>query len=378
MLRDVLFIARRDLAHLARRPQVWLWTTVLPVFFAYVVGSLMPFASGVGRDRIGFYAARDAGFLADEVARRLAAAGFEVTRVNDAAQLREFPLGLSLPAGFTEGAIDGPAAEAQLISYSYGLESDYDRYRVERAVYSILGDLVVLTQTVHRPGAGDFARLAKEPRNISLKVATAGKPRVLVLGFQQSVPGFIVMFTLMVALNAGGMLMVVERRMGIFRRLASTAIAREALVAGKLLAQLALALAQVGFAMLTGKFLFGVWWGGNRLWAVLFVLAAYAALCSALGLLAGTLARTEGQSQAMGTIVVIVLAALGGCWWPLEVTPVWMRQFAMLLPTGWAMSALHRLLSYGDAPAAIGPHLAALAAATIAAAWAAARKFRYE
>jgi ABC-type Na+ efflux pump permease subunit len=378
MLRDVLFVASNDLRHLLRRPQVWLWSIVLPIFFSYVVGSLMPFASSIGRDRIGFYAAPQAGFLAEEVARRISAAGFEVVRVKDPAALRGFPISLAIPAGFTDSVLDGPSAEADLSSYSYGIEAGYDRYRAARALYGILGDLVVLSKLGGRPEPSDFARLAAEPRKISLKLESAGRPRVLVLGFQQSVPGFIVMFTMLVSLNAGAMLLVAERRAGIFRRLASSAISRQALVAGKLAAQLTLGLMQVAFAMLTGKWLFHIYWGGPSLWAVVLLLAAYAAFCAALSLLMGVLARTEGQSQAMGTITVMVLAALGGCWWPIEITPAWMRQFSMLLPTGWTMNGLHRLLSYGDSPSALWPELAALLAATAATAAIAAKKFRFE
>jgi hypothetical protein len=45
-------------------------------------------------------------------------------------------------------------------------------------------------------------------------VESAGKARLLILGFQQTVPGFIVMFTLQVALTSGSPLLIAERRRG--------------------------------------------------------------------------------------------------------------------------------------------------------------------
>ena len=95
-------------------------------------------------------------------------------------------------------------------------------------------------------------------------------------------------------------------------------------------------------------------------------------------LLSGTLARSEGQSQAIGIVTTVVLASLGGCWWPIEITPPWMRQFSMLLPTGWAMDGLHKLLSYGAAPASILPHVAALLSLACLAGWISCRRFRFE
>jgi hypothetical protein len=48
------------------------------------------------------------------------------------------------------------------------------------------------------------------------------------------------------------------------------------------------------------------------------------------------------------------------------------------LPTGWAMDGLHKLISYGAAPASVAPHVAALAGAALVTGWAAVRRFRTE
>jgi hypothetical protein len=60
--------------------------------------------------------------------------------------------------------------------------------------------------------------------------------------------------------------------------------------------------------------------------ALVLVLASWAALAASLGLLSGSLARTEGQAVGIGVLLTNVLAALGGCWWPIEVTPPAMQR----------------------------------------------------
>jgi ABC-type multidrug transport system permease subunit len=99
-------------------------------------------------------------------------------------------------------------------------------------------------------------------------------------------------------------------------------------------------------------------------------------LCAALGLLFSSIARNESQALAAGVITANLLAAIGGCWWPVEITPVWMRHVALLLPTGWTMDGLHKLISYGAAPASVVPHVAALCGASLLAGWVAVRRFR--
>jgi hypothetical protein len=42
------------------------------------------------------------------------------------------------------------------------------------------------------------------------------------------------------------------------------------------------------------------------------------------------------------------------------------------------MDALHRLMSFGDSPAAVIPHIVAFVALSLIAAWVLARKFRFQ
>ena len=61
----------------------------------------------------------------------------------------------------------------------------------------------------------------------------------------------------------------------------------------------------------------------------------------------GSVVRTEGQASSIGWILGMVMAALGGCWWPAEIMPRWMWNVAHALPTAWAMDGFHALISFG-------------------------------
>jgi ABC-type multidrug transport system permease subunit len=64
--------------------------------------------------------------------------------------------------------------------------------------------------------------------------------------------------------------------------------------------------------------------------------------------------------------------------WPIEITPAWMQSLANLLPTGWTMDALHKLISFrAGAPSAL-PHVAILFGATLLVGLLAARRFRFQ
>jgi ABC-type multidrug transport system permease subunit len=248
---------------------------------------------------------------------------------------------------------------------------------VTRAVYTVLADFVVVSTRGETPSPESFARLAKAPRAISVEVTSAGRRKDPPVGFAQAVPGILVMFTLLVLFTSGSVSVTVERRQGILRRLASSPMSRGAVALGKWAARMSLGLVQIGFAMITGTLLFKVQWGAH-LGAILALLAAYAGFVAALGLLLGNFARTDGQVIGVGVISSNIMAALGGCWWPIEITPVWSQKLALVLPTGWAMDALHKLMSFGDSPVAVLPHIAAFVTAALIAGYVLARKFRFE
>src|SRR5215467_13142425 len=68
---DLLFIVRKDLRYALRLPQVWVWMFFMPLGLSYLVGTLM--GSILGRiDQLAVYTAPRAGFLAEDLTRRLA------------------------------------------------------------------------------------------------------------------------------------------------------------------------------------------------------------------------------------------------------------------------------------------------------------------
>jgi ABC-2 type transport system permease protein len=372
VLKDAWFLMSHDLKYLLGRRETLLWTFVMPIIFFYFIGSATgAYGRRDGPDPINVTVPSDAGFLADEVVKRLEQRGYQVVHDQDNGR------GIQIPAGFTASVLAGKPVTIEFVRNGAGIGADYDGTRISRAVNTVLADFVALASKGPAPTADAFAALAKEPHNITVDVTTAGKRKQPPIGFQQATPGIMVMFTLLVLFTSGSVSILVERRQGILRRLASSPISRGAVTLGKWGARFTLGMVQIVFGMITGTVLFKVQWG-EYLWAVLLMLAAYAAMAAALGLLLGNFARSEGQVIGFGVIATNLMAALGGCWWPIEITPRWTQSLALVFPTGWAMDGLHKLMSFGDAPAVVLPHIAAFLGTAAIAGYIAARKFRFE
>ena len=140
---------------------------------------------------------------------------------------------------------------------------------------------------------------------------------------------------------------------------------------------MALSVLQIGVAMVVGTLLFKMQWGPD-FGMVIVILCAWAAFCASAGLLLGSIARTERQAASLGVLVANLLAALGGCWWPIEITPAWMQFVQKLLPTGWAMDALHKLISFEAGAMSALPNAFGLFVAALLVTLLAVKRFRYE
>jgi ABC-2 type transport system permease protein len=385
-MRHIWFIARTEIAHQLRRRETLVWTFAMPIVFFYFIGTVtggFGSASSTEPTPLALQAPADAGFAVDELALRLEAQDFAVTRSASPEELERFTRRVLVPTpgsgrSFTEALVAGEAQKIRVESRAEGSAASFEQLRIQRAVYSLVADFALAA--VDAGGSVDAEALrsvAELPRAVSLDVSSAGRRVGIPSGFEQTIPGTMVMFTMLVLLTGGAIQLVVEREQGLLRRLASTPISRTELVAGKWIGKLLLGLVQIAFAMIAGSVLFGMAWGA-ALPMVMLVLLTWAAFNASLGMLLGNLARSPAQMSGIGVVTTMVLAALGGCWWPIEVAPEWAQRFAMVLPTGWAMDAMHRLISFGDpAPAAL-PHALGLAAATVVLGAATVRTFRYQ
>ena len=384
-MRSLWFVARTEIAHQLRRRETLMWVFVMPVIFFYFIGTVtggMGFEPGARRDRLALRAPADGGFLVDELVRRLEAQQFVVERPATDEAFEKYTRRLTIPAPkdgktFTAAVLGGEPQTLDYRSRAEGPGADYERIRVGRAVYSLLADIVVAGEGEPVPDEAAVHAVATAPRPVRLEVTSAGRRLDPPSGYAQTIPGTMVMFTMLVLLTGGAISLVVEREQGLLRRLASTPISRGTVVAGKWIGKLLLGLVQIGFAVIAGTVLFHMDWGGS-LPMVLVVLFGWAAFCASLGFLLGNLARTPAQMAGGGVMATLVLAALGGCWWPIEITPRWMQHFALALPTGWAMDAMHKLISFGDGPASVLPHVTAILVAAVVLGMASVRTFRYQ
>ncbi|MHA6618447.1 ABC transporter permease [Pseudonocardia sp. DLS-67] len=178
-----------------------------------------------------------------------------------------------------------------------------------------------------------------------LSVVPLPEPRIATVA-----PGVLALAVMSTAFTGQAIALGFDRRYGVVRRLAATALPRWLLVAGRLAAVLGVVAVQV---VLLGAIAAALGWRPEPAgvgWALLLVLLGCAAF-AALGMLLGGSLRAE-ITLAVANLVWFVLLFAGGIVIPVDQLPGPLAAVAAALPSGALAEGLRHTLATGAPPSA--------------------------
>ena len=192
----------------------------------------------------------------------------------------------------------------------------------------------------------DFARFV--PRLVGMRVEdVAGGEDASQKSAMQShaISGIAVMMLLFGLVAAGGTLLE-EHDQGTLQRLRLAPEGGSAILLGKFLFTVTLGYAQLVILFLYGGLVFSIPVFRDPLAVAVHSLAVVSA-ATGLGLVLAVYARSRKQLEGFSTLVILVMSALGGSWFPLIATPEWYRKLGHFTLNAWAMDGYQGILWYG-------------------------------
>jgi ABC-type multidrug transport system permease subunit len=177
------------------------------------------------------------------------------------------------------------------------------------------------------------------------------------------IPGYLVMFVFFAAALAAERI-VQERQNNTLERILASSVRRESIIGGIYLGIAARGLIQIIIFWTVGLLVFHMDLGLSPA-AVIILSLLTVLMSSSFALMLATLARTQRSAGSAAVLTSLVLAPLGGCWWPLFITPRWMQMAARIAPHSWATTGFNKLLVFGADFQAIVPEICALLAFTL-------------
>jgi ABC-2 type transport system permease protein len=163
--------------------------------------------------------------------------------------------------------------------------------------------------------------------------------------FAHTSPGMMLQFAI-AGLLTSAQVIVNERKSRTLQRLLTTPITHAQVLVGHYLAIALVILGQMILLILFGQIFLRLDYFSHL--PATLVMALATALCiGALGLLIGSLAKTEEQAIIFSLVPMFVFAGLGGAWVPLEVTGPAFQAVGHLTPVAWAMDGFKDILVRG-------------------------------
>jgi ABC-2 type transport system permease protein len=375
-MKGILLIATNDLRRFMREKSGYFWLFGSPLLFAFFMGFANRGAGDPSNPRPKLAIEdRDGGFMARALKQELGAKGVQVVMVTNVPDQKNERT-LVIPEGFTRDVAAKKAVKLDLSRLESSSEeaASMVELRLLRGVVALNSHLLEQSGSGNPPTEEAILKLRENPDPVSLKVSF-GTRKAIPAGYNQSVPGILVMFTMMNLLIFGGATLAGERREGVIRRLMVQPLNRYELILGKIAGLLLLGAVQIVFLLVAARFLMGFRFSGS-VGPLILTLGIYAWVAAALGVFIGSVISSEDKIIALCVLASLVMAAMGGCWWPLEIVPENVRMVGHIFPTAWTMGALHQLLSFGGGLANIVTALGVLVIYATLATFAAVKWFR--
>jgi len=220
-----------------------------------------------------------------------------------------------------------------------------DTASIDRAVQRIMGEILAASST-----GAEASYVAFRTENVG--EVEAENPANYVI------PGYLVMFVFFAAAVTAETL-VRERQNNTLERLLSTSVRRESILGGVFTGTAFRGLIQIAIFWVVGILAFNVDLGLSPL-AVIILSVLMVIMSSAFAVMLATLARTQRSAGSLATITGLLLAPLGGCWWPFFLYPDWLQTIARITPHAWATSGFNKLMVFGADFGAAVPNMLAL------------------
>jgi len=374
----VLRLAMNDVRLTARDRAAFFWLLLLPIFLIWIFARV---GGGGGANDVSLAVIdRDGGWLASAFLSELSGpkVALKVYRGDqaDSPEAKAAVRWLTLPKGFTEGALAGHQQMLK-IETAENAAADYSRAAeivVTRAIVRTLARAAEIRASALPESAATYDTLKARPPLVALETSDAGTGTA-VHGLAQSVPGNMTFTVMMMTLIYGAVYLTIEKREGVLKRQMTLPLRPSTIFAGKVVGRWIIALAQIVILVAAGRFLFHLDFGHSPA-GLTAVLLAYAFAVAGIATFLGAILANPEQASTVGWLAATVMGALGGCWWPAEIMPSWLRTASHIFPTAWAMDGLHTVISFGRGLDAVLVPVAVLVGFGVVFSLLAARKLR--
>jgi len=282
---------------------------------------------------------------------------------------------LVFPTNFTEGIMSGAGAQLEVVADSEAIEERAALYGFAEIMSSRIGSQYIVAssaiellieQGMIEPT--DTAAIEEVIQQVFMSQGDKSSGETAIEFTTQAVgdveaenaanwalSGYLVMFVFFAAALSAEAI-VRERQNNTLERILASSVRPEAILGGMFIGSAAKGLIQIIIFWVIGLLVFKIDLGisptATILLSILMVI-----MSSTFGIMLATLVKTQRSAGSIAVLTSLILAPLGGCWWPLFILPKWMQGLAKITPHGWANTGFNKLMLFGADFGAVVPEM---------------------
>lgn len=177
--------------------------------------------------------------------------------------------------------------------------------------------------------------------------------------FYQVIPGFSVMF-LLFSIIGGATKLFEERQNKTLRRILIAPVKKSDIIIGKWLSITIEGFIQAFILFIAARLIFGISLGKNPIYLLFFLFVSSCAT-GAIGIFLASISKSLKQANGLAMLLFMLMSALGGSWWPLNITPPIMQTIGKFTFNYWAINGIKKLILFNQTLLSAGLELIVLA-----------------
>ncbi len=366
-LRHIWFIAFKDLRLFATDRGALIFFILFPFFFITLFTFMNLGATEDTKLQLHIVSGEAEGGLSYQIIDALESTGeWEITvmdydQAHQAVEDEEISGFIAFPADFTEGIMTGAGTELEVVTDAEATEDRAALSGLSQTIASRVGsnyvianvtlellieqgiiapdDSAAIEQVIQQVLSGGAGQAFIEYRTEKVGEVEEESPANFVI------PGYLVMFVFFGA-ALGAETIVRERQNNTLERLMASSVRRESILGGIFTGTAAKGLIQILLFWVVGILAFNMELGNSPA-AVIILSILMVIVSAAFAIMLATLVKTQRSAGSIAVLASLLLAPVGGCWWPLFLHPGWLQTLAKITPHGWAMSGFNKLMLFG-------------------------------
>lgn len=337
-MKRIFQIAFIDLKNMVKDKMFFFWTLIFPLIFIFIFGNVFQDNTTNAKARL-VVVNKDNGKWGNYFTKKLKSQDIDIIALKKKPE--DYNRYIILPKDFSNKINKGISQNLTLIikNGANQMASAQIEAKLLQAFIKISSELVI------NLGPKNFFKNEISYKEIiELKTDYLESSSEIPTGYNHVIPGTLVQFILMMVLIYGGIVVMTNRQKGILVRILYSSTSIYELWAGNFLGRLFMGFLQSFILISIGMIFFNLYLGNNFL--TFLIVLFFSMSISSLSILLGSVLKTEDLIVGMSVLFANIFAALGGCWWPIEVVPQTFKTIGMISPAYWAMDAFHKIIFF--------------------------------